>query len=100
MNNWWQRLVIMSDFLDDYILFDFSHFQAEGVYHCPDCEIGIFGPINLLIVLIQVCVGVPVIYLLLVIWRMCCYATTEAMRVFIDIEQNIRAISQFTRKID
>jgi len=31
----------MSDFLDDYILFDFFYSQADGVYHCPECEIGI-----------------------------------------------------------
>ena len=62
--------------------------------------LGIFGPINLLVVLTQVCVGVPIAYLLLVIWRMVCNATTEAMRVFIDIEQNTRAISQLTSKID
>ena len=36
----------MSDFMDDYILFDFFYSQSEGVYHCPDCEIGILEPVD------------------------------------------------------
>ena len=36
----------MSDFLDDYILFDFFHSQAEGVYQCPECELGILEPVD------------------------------------------------------
>ena len=36
----------MTDFMDDYILFDFFHSQADGVYQCPECEIGILKPVD------------------------------------------------------
>jgi hypothetical protein len=36
----------MDDFLGDYILFDFFYSQSEGVYHCPDCEVGILEQVD------------------------------------------------------
>lgn len=31
----------MTDFMDDYILFDFFYSQAEDVYHCSEWELPI-----------------------------------------------------------
>ena len=47
--------------------------------------------------MIAAIIGMPIGYLILVIWRMVCNASTEAMRVFMDIEQNTREISQLIR---